>query len=214
MKETNMNTGILYVMTTTVPDLIKIGITEEKQFPERMRFLEKNGYYNITGLKRFCAIKVSDYKDKERLLQNIFAKQRLGQSELFILDAELVGCLIRAFDGELIFPEVVDKEKEFASLVHTSEQNNRFNFYLKGLKNGDIISFIKDKNEKAKVIGEREVEYNGHIWKLSPLVRHLFEKRNEVNKSGAYQGAAYFEYNGTKLKDLPDNCNPTKSNNK
>ena len=67
-----------------------------------------------------------------------------------------------------------------------------------------IVTFIKDKNEKAKVVGEREVEYKGHIWKLSPLVRHLFENRSEVNKSGAYQGAAYFEYNGTKLKDLPD----------
>ena len=59
-KGTKMATGILYIMTTAVPDLIKIGITQEKQYPERMRYLETNGYYNIVGLKRAFAIKVSD----------------------------------------------------------------------------------------------------------------------------------------------------------
>ena len=52
--------------------------------------------------------------------------------------------------------------------------------------------------------GEREVEYNGQVWKLSPLTYKIFEERGELNTSGAYQGAAYFEYNGKKLKDLPD----------
>ena len=47
-----MATGILYIMTTAVPDLIKIGITQEKQYLERMRYLEMNGYYNVVGLKR------------------------------------------------------------------------------------------------------------------------------------------------------------------
>lgn len=203
-KGTKMATGILYIMTTAVPDLIKIGITQEKQYPERMRYLETNGYYNIVGLKRAFAIKVSDYQQKERLLQDIFTKQRIGQSELFALDTELATRLLTAFEGEIIYPPVKNREKEFTALAKANEQNNRFNFYAKGLKNGDTITFIKDKNENAKVVGEREVEYNGHIWKLSPLVRHLFENRGEVNKSGAYQGAVYFEYKGKKLKDLPD----------
>ena len=60
-----MATGILYIMTTAVPDLIKIGITQEKQYPERMRYLEMNGYYNVVGLKRVFAIKVSDYQKKD-----------------------------------------------------------------------------------------------------------------------------------------------------
>lgn len=199
-----MATGILYIMTTAAPGLIKIGVTQEKQYPERMRCLEKNGWCNVSGLKRTFAIKVSDYQEKERLLQDIFSNQRIGKSELFALDAELAARLLTAFEGEIIYPPVKDREKEFTALAKANEQNNRFNFYAKGLKNGDMVSFIKDKNEKATVAGEREVEYKGHIWKLSPLVRHLFENRGEVNKSGAYQGAAYFEYNGTKLKDLPD----------
>lgn len=202
-----MNTGIVYIMTTVTPHLIKIGIAEEKQYQERMRFLESNGYRQINGLKRYFAIKVSDYKAKEKLLQDVFSLQRLGDTELFALDPELARRLLTAFDGTIVYPEEIkDKEKEFVKLAEADEQNNRFSFIRKGLKNGDIVKFTKDKSITAKVIGENKVEYNGEIWKLSPLVRKLFEDRGEVNKSGAYQGAAYFEYNGKKLKDLPDIC--------
>lgn len=152
-----MATGILYIMTTAVPDLIKIGITQEKQYPERMRYLEMNGYYNVVGLKRVFAIKVSDYQEKERLLQDVFSKQRLGQSEMFALDSELVTRLLTAFEGEIIYPQVKDREKEFTALAKTNEQNSRFNFYAKGLKNGNIVTFIKDKMKRPKLLGKEKL---------------------------------------------------------
>ena len=48
-------------MTTAVSGLIKIGQTGTANFQERMRFLETNGYYNVSGLKRFFAIELEDY---------------------------------------------------------------------------------------------------------------------------------------------------------
>ena len=60
-----MSKGIIYVMTTAVSGLVKIGKTGTKNFPERMRFLEANGYYNVTSLKRFFAIELEDYDEKE-----------------------------------------------------------------------------------------------------------------------------------------------------
>jgi hypothetical protein len=68
--------GIIYIMTTAVSGLIKIGQTGNTNFQERMRFLEANGYYNVSGLKRFFAIEIDDYQEKERLLHEIFNKQR------------------------------------------------------------------------------------------------------------------------------------------
>lgn len=53
-----MAKGISYVMATVVPDLIKIGKTRKSQFVSRMKYLEKNGYSNITGLKRKFAIEL------------------------------------------------------------------------------------------------------------------------------------------------------------
>ena len=97
-----------------------------------------------------------------------------------------------------------DKEKEFNEVAKTRTQGARFSFYRKGLKNGDVICFAEDKSITAKVVSEREVEYQGQIYKLSPLAYRLYDERGKVNSSGAYQGSFYFLFNGTRLKDMPD----------
>jgi len=199
-----MKKGIIYIMTTAVSGLIKIGQTGTKNYPERMRFLEANGYSNVSGLKRFFAMEIDEYIDKENLIHEIFSKHRVGDSELFALDYELVKQLLLSFDGDIIYPENIDKEKEFDNVSEVRTQSGLFSFYKKGLKNGDEVIFIQDKNITAKVCGEREVEYQGQTWKLSPLTYKIFEEKDELNSSGAYQGANYFEYQGQKLKDLPD----------
>lgn len=199
-----MQKGIIYIMTTAVSGLIKIGKTGTDNFSERMRFLESNGYYNVVGLKRFFAIELDDYAEKETLLHDIFDKHRVGESELFALDQELVRELLLSFKGDVVYPENINQEEEFDAVSEVRRQGKLFSFYKKGLKNGDEIVFIKDKSIIAKVCGEREVEYQGQIWKLSPLTYRIFETRGELNTSGAYQGANYFEFNGKKLKDIPD----------
>lgn len=196
--------GIIYIMTTAVSGLIKIGRTDTANFQERMRNLETNGYYNVSGLKRFFAIELEDYNDKENLLKEIFNKHRVGDSELFALDYDLVRQLLLSFEGKVIYPKDINKGKEFDKVSKAREQGVRFSFYKKGIKNGEQIVFIADKEITAKVIGEREVEYGGQIYKLSPLTYKIFEQKGELNNSGAYQGAAYWQYNGKKLKFLPD----------
>lgn len=47
-----MTKGIIYLMTTVVSGLIKIGKTGNDQFENRMRFLESNGYANINRVKK------------------------------------------------------------------------------------------------------------------------------------------------------------------
>ena len=196
--------GIIYIMTTAVSGLIKIGKTRTNNFQERMRFLETNGYYNVSGLRRYFAIELEDYEDKETLLQEIFGKHQVGDSELFALDEELVKQLLLSFEGKVIFPKNVDKEKEFDEVSESRKQSKLFSFYRKGLKDGDIITFIDDENIIAKVCGERDVEFKGQKYKLSPLTRKIYEQMGKLNNSGAYQGARYFTYKGKKLTDLPD----------
>jgi hypothetical protein len=199
--------GIIYIMTTAVSGLIKIGKTGKSNYQERMRFLETNGYYNVSGLRRYFAIELEDYEDKENLLHEIFGKHQVGDSELFALDEELVKQLLLSFDGKVIYPENVDKEKEFDEITEARKQGELFSFYRKGLKDGDIITFVDDKNITAKVCGERDVEFEGQKYKLSPLTRKIYEQMGKLNKSGAYQGARYFTYKGTRLTDLPDIIN-------
>lgn len=199
--------GIIYIMTTAVSGLIKIGQTGNNNYQERMRNLEANGYYNVAGLKRFFAIELEDYAEKEDLLHDIFNKHRVGESELFALDQELIRQLLLSFKGKIIFPENIDQEKEFDEITEVRKQSRLFNFYKKGLKNGDIITFKDNEEITAKIVGEREVEYEGQVWKLSPLAYKLYEQRGELNTSGAYAGADYFKYNGKILRALSDIVN-------
>ena len=196
--------GIIYIMTTAVSGLIKIGQTGTGNYQERMRNLEANGYYNVSGLKRFFAMELEDYNDKEKLLNEIFSKHQVGDSELFALDYDLVRQLLLSFEGKIIYPKDVNKEKEFDEVSKARTQGARFSFYKKGIKKGEEIIFIADKDITAKVIDEREVEYGGQIWKLAPLTYKIYEQKGELNNSGAYQGAAYWKYKGKRLRDLPD----------
>lgn len=108
-----MAKGVIYVMTTVVPGLIKIGKTGTDSFESRMYQLERNGYFNVVGLKRKFAIEVADYDEKEKLLDEIFAKSNVQGSELFSLDAELVVQLLSSFEGKQIYPETMTKEEVF-----------------------------------------------------------------------------------------------------
>lgn len=199
-----MAKGIIYVMTTTVSGLIKIGKTGTSNYQERMRFLEANGYYNVAGLKRFFAIELEDYSDKESLLHELFSKHQVGSSELFALDQELARQLLLSFDGSVVYPENIDKEREFDQVAKSRRQGALFSFYKKGLKKGDVIRFVSDYEITAKVAGEREVDYGGQLWKLSPLTYRIFEQKGQLNDSGAYQGAAHWAFGKKKLKDMAD----------
>lgn len=117
-----MSRGIIYIMTTAVAGLIKIGKTGSGQYQERMRFLEANGYYNVVGLKRFFAIEVEDYDDKEALLHEIFSKHRVGTSELFALEYDLVKQLLLSFDGQVFIRRTKTVKK---NLISSRRYENR-----------------------------------------------------------------------------------------
>ena len=106
-----MAKGVLYIMTTVVDGLIKIGKTQTTQFENRMYQLESNGYKNVTGLKRKFAIEVEDYDEKEVLLHNIFDRSRVPNTELFALNADLAVSLLSALEGSQIYPQTTDQTK-------------------------------------------------------------------------------------------------------
>lgn len=105
--------GIIYVMTTVVPGLVKIGKTGTSNFENRMYALERNGYFNVVGLKREFAIEVEDYDEKEDMLDEIFSRSRVPNSELFALDIDLVKQLLSSFEGRQVYPKAESKDEVF-----------------------------------------------------------------------------------------------------
>ena len=92
-------------MTTVVEGLVKIGKTGSSNFEQRMYNLERDGYRNITGLKRHFAIEVDDYEDKEMLLHSLFSRSRVSNTELFSLNVNEVVQLLSSFEGKIVYPE-------------------------------------------------------------------------------------------------------------
>ncbi|VEU61144.1 T5orf172 domain [Mycoplasmopsis bovigenitalium] len=117
-----MSKGIIYLMSTVVSGVVKIGKTSSDQFENRMRILEGNGYANIVGLKREFAIEVDSYDEKEKLIHNIFSKSRIANTELFALDIETIKLLLSSFEGKEIYPQNKTKEEVFkdsTEIIHT-----------------------------------------------------------------------------------------------
>ena len=117
----NSDKGIIYLMTTAVKGLVKIGKTGSDNFEGRMQILENNGYYNTVGLKRSIAVEVEDYHQKEQMIHTLLEKSRVGASELFAVDIDLIKKLLLSFEGTLIHPKDRDKEQMFEKVASTKD---------------------------------------------------------------------------------------------
>jgi hypothetical protein len=142
-----MEKGIIYVMTTVVQGLIKIGQTTK--FESRMSELERNGYYNVAGLKRKFAIEVDDFIEKEQLLHRLFSKNQVGQSELFSIDSDEVIQLLSSFNGRIIYPENTSSESIFAEtteLIQVKEKVVPDGLYTMQVKGTEINATMQVQN--------------------------------------------------------------------
>lgn len=64
------------------------------------------------------------------------------------------------------------------------------------------ISFVDDPMIIARVVSDKEVEFEGKKWKLSPLTKEIQIRRGKVNASGSYQGAWWWEFDGIRLSEI------------
>lgn len=161
-----MSKGIIYIMTTIVDGLIKIGKTKSDQFESRMYILEHNGYQNVTGLKRSFGIEVEEFDEKEVLLHTIFAKSRVGNTELFSVDVSIAIQLLSSFEGNIIYPLGEAKTDIFS--VATEVSMSKFipdgEYYYKRNKKSDgrqvsAVAVVKDGKwtiKKNSILGVNE----------------------------------------------------------
>ena len=147
---------------------------------------------------------MDNYDETEYLLKDLFKFIRLGDSELYSMDADKAKQLLLTFSGNVIYPkDATPKATQIKQIAKTRKQGELFNMYSRGIKKGDILTFVGNPDIKVKVVNERDVEYSGAIYKLSPLALKLYTEMGKANKSGAYQGASCFKFNGTILTKLP-----------
>jgi len=150
-----MAKGIIYVMTTVVPGLVKIGKTGLGNFEQRMYILESNGYKNVAGLKRHFAIEVEDYDEKEVLLDTIFSKSRVPGTELFAIDVNLVVQLLSSFDGTQVYPSEETRQETFETVTEIRETSK--------LPDGLYIMSFKSKSHDNAIRKASLKKENGSL---------------------------------------------------
>lgn len=196
-----MSKGIIYIMTTVVPGLIKIGKTGLKNYEQRMYQLEHNGYSNVTALKRYFAIEVEDYDEKEILLHTIFAKSRVADTELFAVDVNVCTQLLASFDGNVIFPKNETKDEIF----DTATENSKSKLIPDG-----IYIFQKKKKSDNKTVNVKARVENGRWILLKGSDLGLSEDVGVSQRARIVRAEIPIDKNGHLLEDYElGDCSPS-----
>ena len=196
-----MAKGIIYIMTSVVPGLIKIGKTGSGNFEQRMYNLEHDGYRNVTGLKRAFAIEVEDYDDKEAMLHIIFEKSRVSDTELFAIDVNIATQLLASFDGTVIFPKTETKDAIFDIATDNSKS--------KLIPNG-TYKFERKKLSDNKIVRATAVINNGNWTLLKGSILGIVEDVGVSQKAKATRAAMPLDSNGKLLDDFElGECSPS-----
>lgn len=197
-----MNKGILYIMTTVVTGIIKIGQTASNNFQDRMSYLERNGYRNITGLKREFAIEVSDYINKEKMLHTIFEKSRVSNTEFFALDKDIAVQLLSSFDGSVIYPVNENKEEIFENATENRES--------KLIPDGEYF-FKKQKSSDGGKLVKATADVKNGNWKLlKNSILGITEDKGVSQKARITRENIKLNSNGVLLEDIElGECTPS-----
>ena len=170
----------------------------EKQYKERMRQLEQNGYRHVSVLHIFYAKEVRDYDRKEALLHTIFSKSQVGQTELFATDESLVKELLEAFEGEQIFPATSTRKnipRNKSQKVSKPKKAN-LTFEMLEIPVGTELIYKENKSIVVKTVDMvNKVSYKNETYTLSGLA-------SKFHGGGSYAGSNHFTYNGKTLTKL------------
>lgn len=179
-----MAKGIIYVMSTAVDGLVKIGKTQD--FEKRMTQHESNGYRNVAGLKRQFAIEVENYDEIEVLLQDIFGKSRVGNTELFSLDINIVIQLLSSMSGKQIYPVNETREEVFVKATEAVESgkipDGFYTFSRKVKKAGFTVGGTL-KVEQGRFILLKGATVAGDYERITVPSWHAFRKNLVLDKS-------------------------------
>lgn len=196
-----MTKGIIYIMTTAVPGLIKIGKTGSGNFEQRMYNLEQHGYRNVTALKRTFAIEVDDYDDKESLLHTIFEKSQVGDTELFAIDVNTAIQLLSSFDGVVVYPKDETKKEIFEEAADNSKSLL--------IPDGQYV-FERNKKSDKKTVKATAIIRNGN-WKiLKGSILGIHDDKGGALKAREIRKTMAVDENGLLLEDANLGvCTPT-----
>lgn len=170
---------------------------------EAIHYEYSNNIGNITLIRNKSGLGSRTFSEKKEVFsrktglrisrENLGDKQVWNKSNMEIRKEWLINLLL---DRVIPIPEDIKFKNNFAT------RTRRGLSFLELQLINEEINLIGDQGVKAKVISDNEVLFEGQKWKLSPLTYEIKKRKNDLNKSGSYTGASYWEYEGIKLADI------------
>jgi hypothetical protein len=233
MREDNManaqdETGIIYILTTpSFPNYQKIGKTTNVK--ERLRSLNDKSclpfsfrvYATYEIDSNLSMVEAEIHKIIDTVDDSLRAREetdggKLREREFFAIDKEKAFAVFESIAKlrgdidklKLASPTKQERVEETIAKeieeVAEKKKGDLFSFSRKGIKVGDAITFIENNDLTATVVNDRQVEYQGKRYYLSPLAQKLLHETNGRAANAPTRGAIYFTYNGVVLTELPD----------
>lgn len=216
----NISSGYIYIFTNpSFPQYVKIGYA--KDVKQRLDELNRSTAVPF-AFRVYATYEVdSALSDKKlhsildklnpdlRSTEEIDGKKRVrefyamsAEDAYSILEAiaEINGYTHRLKKWKATAAEQKDEELAQEISEQHQERLSPFRFSLCSIAAGESIEFCcvgnEHSGETCTVYDDKHVKYNGEIWSLTALVKHLLDTKQSV------AGPRYFKYKGEWLNDI------------
>lgn len=170
-----MNEGIVYVLVNDAFDgYIKVGKTTNLE--QRLRQLDNTSV--PLPFRCVFAVQVSDMDEIERLAHAAFTDHRTRSNrEFFEVDPHRVISALKMTGGKDVTPkDDIAADAEGLAALAKPKKRQFFTLYQAGLKDGDVLSYVKNEAITATVIGARKVIFEGAEESLSSSALKLLNR--------------------------------------
>jgi hypothetical protein len=194
--------GVIYVLVNeAMPGMVKIGKTDGN-VEDRMTQL----YNGVSGLplpfECHFAAKVEDADKTENTLHKLFSEQRINpKREFFRVDPEKVVLAISIGSFKDVTPreQPVESAEDAESVEKAKKRRSKINLQAINIPVGAELVFSRDPTKTAKVIDEKQVEFDGEITSLSASALKILKGMGYTSDN--VSGSVFWMYGDETLEE-------------
>lgn len=208
--------GVIYILTNpSFPDYVKIGYADD--IDKRLKQLNRSEctpfafriYATYEVNSRLSDLKIHSIIDKlnpnlrsietssgQKRVREFYAMSPEDAYSILEAIAEIHGCTDKL---RIVQPNAdeVQAEKTAQEIdTESTERASNFSFSKCNIPVGEEIEYASDPSIKAKVVDDRNVEYNGETLSLTAMAKLLTGKQYSI------AGPKFFKYKGEWLNDI------------
>lgn len=168
--------GIVYVLSNPAFDTyVKVGRTTD--LVQRLRSLDNTSV--PLPFRCIFAIEVENELEVERLVHQAFANHRTRTTrEFFEIDARHVIAALKLTGGREVTPksDIAEDREGIEALDKAESKRRSYSFADAGIKVGDILTYSRNDQVTATVVGEKKIEFEGVVTSLSKAALTLLHR--------------------------------------